>query len=117
MPNYHYTAYQDGVYYSGAVYFPFFVETMSDYDDIRSVIADNGSPKAGFVLLSLQPLNDPSREVRLRLALQEAVKYLDTAPFNYANGVVSPDGADEGTVKGTKTHNRLLKRLRKVLES
>jgi hypothetical protein len=54
----------------------------------------------------------------LRTALTEAIDYLDTAPFNYANGVTAPgDMSDEGTIKGAIAHDNLIKRLREALES
>jgi hypothetical protein len=117
MPNYHYSLLGGGVYRSGLVYFPRVVETSRDYLDIREQISEeHGGAGTSFVLLNLQLLDDPGRVARLQSALAEAIDYLERSPFNYDNGVIAPDGVDEGATKGWKAHNRLLKRLKKVLK-
>lgn len=115
MPLYHYSAFLGHTYYSGTVYSHSVVGTKKEYETIRDAINEDGVPR-GFALLNLQVLDDPSRAHRLQNALREAIEYLEQAPFNYANGVVH-DGIDEGSVRGMRAHQRLLKRLRKALES
>ena len=117
MLNYHYSLLGGGFYRSGLVYFPYVVETSQDYMDIREKISEDcGGIENNFVLFDLQLLDDPDRVARLQSALAEAIDYLERSPFNYNNGVIAPDGVDEGATKGWKAHTRLLKRLKKTLK-
>jgi hypothetical protein len=51
----------------------------------------------------------------LEAAVESALRWLEHAPVDYRNGIVAPNGVDEGNVRGWEWHRKLANELRVVL--